>query len=1238
MADNQFIARKGLISLDDSQITGSLSITNAVTASVFTGSFRGDGANLYNIPSSGVTGLNLDKIISGSVSASISPNNGFRINTDVYIDGTVTAKEIHIDYVTSSVLYQSGSTKFGDTLDDLHEFTGSVTITGSITLNGQAIGTGKLDETTFESFTSSYNTGSFTGSFGGQFTGAASENLKYVGIWSGTTYGYYLVNDVVKYNNSLYVCNNNVFGNGTPDLDGSFTLLSDITPTGSFLITSSFESFTGSYTTGSFTGSFTGSIQGTATTASYVNLTNIDGFTDYSSSVSSSINSVLDATTPITATINNTNSPFTITNQTIVIVDSTNGNVTINLPDLDTVVGTPNQRPIIIYKNDYSQNVVFVEPSGSQLVNGTTRDIIASIQIGIVYNPTSAGWVTEGTSYQSLAELELFFVPRTETGSLSVSTASYVEYTNVANKPSLVSGSSQISFNGITDKPTLVSGSSQITYSGLTGVPSGIVSGSSQITYSGLTGTPSGIVSGSSQVLNYGIFATTGSNAFIGTQTITGSLYISSDLVVQGSSSLQNITASAVNIGANIVNLNTANPVIRFAGLNIFDSGSIGGSGSFLYDAVQDEFIFVHRGDNANITSSVVLMGPQTYNNVGSETYPTANRILKGIGNEHVGDSIISETGGGIGISGSLSVSGSLTVNGTSAVIGSGSTNYVPKFTGASIIGNSVVYDNGNQIGIGQTTLFTKFSIADSLAATSVGSNYNPGILNIQNTNTTNGNISLIGFQDASAFINLAAIGSINEVHSSSPNNVKGSLGFYTKNNGTSYITEKMRLDASGNLGIGTITPASRLNVAGAKTNSSDLSNAANQLAVTDTTATAAGVGGRISFLGSYTATPDYITLGAVEVLKDNANNYGSSGWNNAAMRFIVGNNDNDANAGRMLERMRIASDGTKYFGNPSGSRFQMNGSGENLYQYTNNYYIWGLYNDANSLSIESAFGGNIIFRTANQTTSSSPTTTTERMRIDSGGTVQVRSGNELRVYRSDNARYGTFYNDNSNVHIAASVDPIRISSIERTEFYVTGVERMRTTSGGRTLLIGSSSSGWSDTNRALLELNHTGSALLGLRINGDQRAYFYHNNSHLYIENMLAGGSIYVISNSGGVYLTSGGTSWTSNSDERLKNINGEIENAVNKLMTLRTVNYSWKNDETEKENLGLIAQDVEKVFPELIDKNKLPSKPNEEQEDETEYLGVRYQELIPVLVKAIQEQQEQIEILKAEIQTLKQ
>jgi septal ring factor EnvC (AmiA/AmiB activator) len=117
------------------------------------------------------------------------------------------------------------------------------------------------------------------------------------------------------------------------------------------------------------------------------------------------------------------------------------------------------------------------------------------------------------------------------------------------------------------------------------------------------------------------------------------------------------------------------------------------------------------------------------------------------------------------------------------------------------------------------------------------------------------------------------------------------------------------------------------------------------------------------------------------------------------------------------------------------------------------------------------------------------------------------------------------------------------------------------------------------------------------------------------------------------GVYLSQSATSWTSNSDERLKNINGTIENAVDKLMTLRAVNYSWKNDENQKENLGLIAQDVEKVFPEVIDSNTLTNLDENEDADKTEYLGVRYQELVPVLIKAIQELKTEIDSLKNQI-----
>ena len=49
----------------------------------FTGSYIGDGTGLYNIPASGIVGLNLSQIASGSVSASISPNAGLQVNTNV---------------------------------------------------------------------------------------------------------------------------------------------------------------------------------------------------------------------------------------------------------------------------------------------------------------------------------------------------------------------------------------------------------------------------------------------------------------------------------------------------------------------------------------------------------------------------------------------------------------------------------------------------------------------------------------------------------------------------------------------------------------------------------------------------------------------------------------------------------------------------------------------------------------------------------------------------------------------------------------------------------------------------------------------------------------------------------------------------------------------------------------------------------------------------------------------------
>lgn len=197
----------------------------------------------------------------------------------------------------------------------------------------------------------------------------------------------------------------------------------------------------------------------------------------------------------------------------------------------------------------------------------------------------------------------------------------------------------------------------------------------------------------------------------------------------------------------------------------------------------------------------------------------------------------------------------------------------------------------------------------------------------------------------------------------------------------------------------------------------------------------------------------------------------------------------------------------------------------------------------------------------------------------------------------------------------------------EAGAFYIqtASTQRMRITSGGNVLI------GTSTDNSVPLQVWGSGgitayatnayAAKISLNFNSSTNiGYLLADQNNFYIRTGVSK-AIYVQANeANGVYLSVGATSWTGNSDERLKNINSNIENALDKLLTLRAVNFSWKSDDTNKENLGLIAQDVELVFPQVIDKTILPSKEGE-QADEIEYLGVRYTELIPVLVKAIQE-----------------
>jgi hypothetical protein len=191
--------------------------------------------------------------------------------------------------------------------------------------------------------------------------------------------------------------------------------------------------------------------------------------------------------------------------------------------------------------------------------------------------------------------------------------------------------------------------------------------------------------------------------------------------------------------------------------------------------------------------------------------------------------------------------------------------------------------------------------------------------------------------------------------------------------------------------------------------------------------------------------------------------------------------------------------------------------------------------------------------------------------------------------------------------------------------------ERMRITSGGD-VCVKTTTASFTASGRGNITIagDSGSSAILGFKVGSVNRAYMFVNGEDTYLDNTSGTGLFIVLNGSGGVKLDRNATSWTSNSDEKLKNINGNIESALDKILTLRAVNFSWKTDETNKENLGLIAQDVEKVFPQVVNKSKLAKSINSDNQDETEYLGIRYTELIPVLIAAIQELKAEIEILK--------
>jgi hypothetical protein len=337
-----------------------------------------------------------------------------------------------------------------------------------------------------------------------------------------------------------------------------------------------------------------------------------------------------------------------------------------------------------------------------------------------------------------------------------------------------------------------------------------------------------------------GSFATTGSNYFIGTQVITGSVYIANDLIVQGSSSLQNITASAVSIGTNKVILNTDTPILQFGGISVFDSGSTDGrSGSLFWNSLNDHWININpSGSDEGYNSAILINGPKNTGSLGNETGLTTNYIPVSQGEDHITDSIIFQSG--------------------SINIGIGNTNPVvrlqitqPNGIGLPTLGTSTgglfIAGDGNQYGLyvgndGNTgnawiqSMRNNTATAYNILLNPVGGNIGIGTTNpeaqLEITSATGGTLRLK--RNDGTVTTDETLGTL-EFHTNDGDGPHiasyvrglgadfpgsnfgryGALSFGVSKTANTDAVEVMRIDLEGKVGIGTTSPSYLLDVNG---------------------------------------------------------------------------------------------------------------------------------------------------------------------------------------------------------------------------------------------------------------------------------------------------------------------------------------------------------------------------------------------------------------------------------------
>jgi hypothetical protein len=520
--------------------SGSIESVESVvtTNSVITGSIRLEGTASF-----GSLQVNDTLTVNHGISV-ISGSLG--ITSDLTVLGSINARQFNISVISSSVLFESGSSKFGNTSDDTHSFTGSVQITGSVTATS-FIGDGSgltgltLDsELPVDGWDYDSNSDASINDFN-------NESTKYIidFAWNtdlGSPVGYKTFISNLNGSTQLIPSTDGIrfiVGNQQVALVGPNGIESVPpagTVSGSSQLTSSYDTryvLSGSITQTTWdniaskpNGIVSGSSQVieiltplNSKTGSYATTGSnlFVGTQTHSGSIIPATDNTYDLGSPTyqwrdiyvssgslyidgTKVLSSTNQELQITTdegQSIKILEAGSDSIILQSADGD-----------IQLKTSGGGNLLFDPTTGLIDVRGTLQ-----IQDGNKITSSGGNGVVFGNNIVVSGSLESTGnINGINLTTLSSSIASTFLNQNTATSSyetkgrGLVSGSSQITYADVSSIPSgIVSSSAQI----LNG--SGLVSGSSQITYADVSSIPSGIVSGSSQIT---ISSTTGFSTY----------------------------------------------------------------------------------------------------------------------------------------------------------------------------------------------------------------------------------------------------------------------------------------------------------------------------------------------------------------------------------------------------------------------------------------------------------------------------------------------------------------------------------------------------------------------------------------------------------------------------------------------------------------------------------------------------------------------------------------------------